>query len=201
MAEFPKDETSTIILAQKVANGIRDNDTTFPTPPVAGAALLGDLDLYFAKNAEIQAAKAATRLKVQEKNTVYARIRSGTRDNIDYAAIVAKGNEAILDLVSWGNPAPGQRLALPGQSRAFEIIGQGDGWMRTDWKEPIDGGEVASYIVRRSEDGVNFVDAATVTASDAVLFNQPTGKKLIYMVVAINRAGEGLPSNTVVISF
>lgn len=69
--------------------------------------------------------------------------------------------------------------------------------MRLDWKEPVDGGDVASYKVQRSEDGANFTDVGTAVESIIALFEQPTAKKLFYRVVAINRAGEGAPSNTV----
>lgn len=69
--------------------------------------------------------------------------------------------------------------------------------MQIDWKEPIGGGKVASYIVRRSEGGGDFVDAKTASDSDSILLNQPTGKKLTYQVVAINKAGESLASNIV----
>ncbi len=201
MPRFPLDEATTVNLADIAANGMQNNTPTFPNPPRDPRDVLNDLTAYRAKQNEIQASEAATRLKIQEKNEIYGRIRGGTRDNIDYAEIVANGDAAILELVGWGNRAPSQRLQPPGQCRIFEIIGQGDRWMRVDWKEPIDGGEVASYIVRRSEDGVNFVDAATVAISEAILVEQPTGNKLIYMVVALNRAGEGLPSNTVTITF
>lgn len=201
MPVFPDSESATVNLADIAANGMKGNPTEFPNPPKDPNGILTDLNAYRAKQNEIQATEALKRLKVQEKNEIYGRIRSGTRDNIDYADIVADGNAAILDLVGWGNRAPSQRLTPPGQCRILEIIGQGDAWVRLDWKEPLDGGEVASYIVRRSEDGINFTDAGTVTVSDAALFDQPTGKKLIYTVVALNRAGEGVPSNTVTIVF
>lgn len=200
MPEFPDDEVGTVILGRKVANGIKINAATFPSPAVPGTDMLTDFNAYDAKNVSIQEKKAALMLETQEKNTIYKRIRNATRRNIDYAEIVANGDNAILELVGWGTRADPQRLAEPGQSRALEIIGQGDGWVRLDWKEPIDGGSVASYKVQRSEDGAKFADVGTAVVSDAALFEQPTGKKLFYRVVAINRAGEGLPSNTVTLN-
>lgn len=197
MASFPKDETSTILLAELVANGMRNNSSVFPNPAVDPSSVQTDLAAYRAKLSSIQAAEAQTRLEIQEKNEIYERIRRATRYNIDYGETVARGDAAILELISWGNRAEGQRLQPPGQCRALEIIGQGDGWVRLDWKEPIDGGAVASYKLQRSEDGARFSDVGTAVESIAALFEQPTGKKLFYRVAAINRAGEGLPSNTV----
>jgi len=201
MAEFPRDEQSTITLAELASTGMRNNQTVFPNPPKDPAVILQEITEYRGLLNDIQAADAAKRQLVQDKNGLYAEIRHNLRDNIDYVEIVANGDEAILELAAWGNRAPAHRLTAPGQCRIFEIIGLGADWMRVDWKEPIDGGKPASYIVRRSEDGINFVDAATVAESIAILVAQPTGKKLIYHVVAMNRAGEGIPSNTVIVTF
>jgi hypothetical protein len=197
MPRFPISETDTIVLAQLVANGIANNPTTFPNPPVLPAVLTGGITDYNDKINEIQASEAATRLLVQEKNASYDIVRQGTRDLVDYAQIVAKGNPAILELIGWGPRAEPQALQPPGQPRYFEIIGQGDGYARFDWKEPLDGGEVAAYNLMRAEDGANFVIAGTFTASEGAVFEQPTGKKLFYNVVALNRAGSGVASNTV----
>jgi len=200
MPRFPENEADTIILAQLVANGIKDNPTIFANPPVVATGTLTGITAYHAKNVEIQAKEAEIRLLVQEKNTIYNVVRRDTRDLIDHAKIIAKGDPAILALVAWGPRADSVALEPPGQSRYFEVIGQGDGYVRTDWKEPIDGGEVAAYNVMRSEDGENFVIAGTFTISEGAVFEQPTGKKLVYMVVGINRAGESVPSNSVTVT-
>ena len=198
--KFPKDETSTIVLAQLVAKGITDNPTIFPNPPVLPASVTTGISVYNAKVGEIQANEAQGRLLVQEKNAMYGAVRQYARDLIDYAQIIAKGDPAILALISWGPRADSVALQPPGQSRYFEVIGQGDGYVRLDWKEPVDGGEVAAYKVMRSEDGENFVIAGTFTASEGAVFEQPTGKKLVYRVVGINRAGESVPSNSVTVT-
>jgi hypothetical protein len=197
MASFPKDEQSTIVLATDVSEGIERNATTFPSPPVPATEMKSDLAAYHAKQGDIQAAEAQLRLEIQEKNEIYLRIRKATRRNVNYGEDVAQGDEAILDMINWGTRADPQRLQAPGQCRALEIIGQGTGWVRLDWKEPVDGGDVASYKIQRSEDGEHFTNVDSAVDSIAALFEQPTAKKLFYRVVAINRAGEGMPSNTV----
>jgi len=197
MPRFPQEETKIIELAQKVASGISSNATTFPNPPVAPAAINTDLTAYFAKNNETQLAKAEWMQKTQEKNEILDRISTAARNDIDYGVIIAQGDDVILQQIGWGTRAEPTALQPPGQCRVLEIVGQGDGWVRLDWKEPSDGGRVAAYKVQRSEDGTNFTDAATVVESEAAIFNQPKGKNLIYRAVAINRAGEGLASNTI----
>jgi len=57
---------------------------------------------------------------------------------------------------------------------------------------------VSDYKVQRRErpEGA-WQDVATAIETEATLVEQPKGVELEYRVVAINKAGEGLPSNTV----
>lgn len=202
MARFPTDEKGILAQARRTNTGLQNNPTTFPNPPEAPADVKKDIDAYDAKDAEIQAAQALLTRLFEEKSEIVQRVARKTKDNIAYGEIVAKGDNAILEEISWSTRAAPKELQKPGQCRNFEIISQGDGWFVVDWKEPKDGGKPASYIVLRSEDGgQNWVEVKTAVVSEATLVNQPSGKKLIYQVVAINRAGQGMPSNIVTISF
>jgi len=40
---------------------------------------------------------------------------------------------------------------------------------------------------------------ATVVTSEATVVEQPCGKELEYRIVAVNKAGDGEPSNTVMV--
>lgn len=201
MPRFPQDEAKIMELARKVVAGLNANPTKFPNPPVKASALQTLIDSYDSVNNEIQLAKAAWMHKTQDKNEVLEQIADATRDDVDYGEIVARDDNAALEEIGWGVRAKPTALQPPGQCRAFEIVGQGDSWVKFDWKEPADGGAVAAYKVQRSDDGVNFADAATATESEAILINQPNAKKLVYQAVAINKAGIGLASNTATISF
>ena len=195
--KFPIIKTKVLVLAHDVNTGLKSNTDKLPSPPLKTDTMDGYLTEYENKRAEIVAAEAVLKQLYEEEAEIFENIESGTKQNIGYTESVAKGNAAILALISWGVPAARQPLLPPGQPRVLEIIGQGDAWVQVDWKEPVDGGKVASYVVRRSADGEDFVDAKTETASESILLNQPTGKKLVYQVVAINKAGESLASNTV----
>lgn len=198
---FPTDKPGILALATTANNGFTANVSTFPEPPAKTEDMTADLAAHQAKSDQITAAEAVVRNLYEEEDEIFDRIENGTKRNLKYAETVANGDAGILALVGWGNPSGRTPLQPPNECRALEIIGQGDGWVQVDWKEPIGGGKVASYIVERSEDGVNFTEAKTETASESILLNQPKGVKLIYQVRAINKAGKGLPSNTVTISF
>ena len=175
MPRFPTKEMDIIELAQLVANGIKDNPTDFPNAPATPTAIETLLTSFFAKNEEGQLAKAAWMTIIQDKGAIFENIVSDTKANIGYAEIVAKGDNAKLKKISWGTRAAPTALAPPGQCRVLEIIGQGDGWMQIDWKEPIGGGEVASYIIQRSQNGTSFSDVGVAVDSIALLSNQPSG--------------------------
>ena len=74
---------------------------------------------------------------------------------------------------------------------------QGDGSVMLAWKAPINGGNVTAYqVMRRPRAEGAFEDVATAVIPEATLTNQPKGVELEYQIIAINKAGQGPPSNT-----
>jgi hypothetical protein len=61
-----------------------------------------------------------------------------------------------------------------------------------------DGGAVASYkIERRERPAGDWMLISLAMESEATLNNQERGKDWEYRIIAVNKAGEGMPSNTV----
>ena len=76
--------------------------------------------------------------------------------------------------------------------------GRGDGWVFLDWKAPDDGEKVSAYKIQRREQPEGaWQDVATAIETESTLVEQPKGAELEYRVIAINKSGEGSPSNTV----
>lgn len=91
-------------------------------------------------------------------------------------------------------------LQKPEQPRTLEAAQQGDSWVFLDWKELIGGGAVAFYrIERRARPDGDWGEAGSAIPNEYTLINQPKGVELEYRVVAVNRAGESLPSNAVTV--
>nr|VFK54766.1 MAG: Fibronectin type III domain-containing protein [Candidatus Kentron sp. TUN]VFK59626.1 MAG: Fibronectin type III domain-containing protein [Candidatus Kentron sp. TUN] len=64
------------------------------------------------------------------------------------------------------------------------------------WERGKDGGKVASYkIQRREEDSGTWVDVGVALELKITVSGQESGKRLVFRVVAINKAGDGTPSN------
>ncbi len=69
-----------------------------------------------------------------------------------------------------------------------------------NWKEPIDGGKLAAYTIQRRERPSGpWADVATAIESESTLNNQTRNKEFEYRVIAINKAGQGEPSNMVMV--
>jgi hypothetical protein len=64
--------------------------------------------------------------------------------------------------------------------------------------EPVDGGAVAAYKIQRClRPDCPWTDAGIAVESEITLSSQERGKEGEYRVIAVNKDGEGQPSNTV----
>jgi len=89
-------------------------------------------------------------------------------------------------------------LETRGQARTLDAPRQGEGWVSLDWKESVDGGKAAAYkIERRQRPSRPWTDAGMAIESEIVLSGQECGKGWQYRVIAVNKAGGRVPSNTV----
>ena len=118
--------------------------------------------------------------------------------DLRYAENTVNYDDAKLKLIGWGGRKAKTSLEAPGQTRSLEAPREGEGWVFLDWKEPVDGGAVAAYkIQRRLRPDGPWSDAGMAIESEITLTNQERGKEWEYRVLAVNKAGEGEPSNTV----
>jgi hypothetical protein len=109
-------------------------------------------------------------------------------------------DQVKLALLGWSGKAESVSQQPPGPTHTLEAPRQGEGWVFLDWKEPADGGAVASYkIERRLQSAGDWALISVAFESEATLNNQERNKDWEYRVIAVNRAGEGVPSNTVAV--
>ena len=117
-----------------------------------------------------------------------------------YAENTVDFDDAQLALLGWAGRALGIALTAPGQCRNLEASQQGDGWVFLDWKKPIEGGAVASYrIERRERPTGDYMIVGDAHETEKILINQERGKDWEYRVIAVNKAGVSVPSNTVAV--
>ncbi len=126
--------------------------------------------------------------------------------DIRYAENTVDFDDDKLKLIGWAGKKAKTPLAPPGQTRLLEAPKQGNGWVFLDWKAPADGGKPKAYKVQRRVVGAEPVsdrwkDVATAILSEITLVDQPEKTELEYRVIAVNKAGEGPESNTVMVVF
>ena len=198
MATFPRTEPETLALAMSIIDGLTNNTDIYPAPPVSTAELgIAYAAYHTAKNAQTAALAAAEAATVAKDDVLDSLIESMKTD-IRYAENTVDYDDEKLKLIGWAGRKTPAALQVPGQSRLLEAVRQGDGWVFLDWKKPADGGRVAAYkVMRRERDGGSWAEIATAVISEATLVDQPKGKELEYQIIAVNKAGDGEPSNTV----
>ena len=200
MARFPKSEAEIAALAQALVSGLTDNNAIYPAPPVLPAALTTLISAYTtAKNASV-AAIAAAEDATADKDDALVALTDAMKSDIRYAENKVNYDDDKLKLIGWAGKKAPTELVPPGQARLLEAPRQGEGWVFLDWKAPVDGGQPSAYkISRRERPAGPWEDVGTAIESEATLVDQPRGKELEYLIIAINKAGEGEASNTAMV--
>ncbi len=198
MARFPHREAEVVALAHQISTGLADHAALFPAPPMSPVALNAAREAYIAaKNALVEAA-AAYKAALDEKDAALRVLTRGMRKNLRYAENAVDRNGAQLGLLGWGGHGAGTALTAPGQPKYLVAVEQGENWVRLRWKAPDDGGAVAVYKIERKRVPAGPWEMAGMSVrKSATLPDQPRGQELEYRVVAFNRVGDGLPSNSV----
>lgn len=198
MARFPKSEADILALAQVLGPGLSANAAIYPDPPVAPVDLVTTMAAYTtARNAAV-AAQAAAELAIGAKDDALQALTDAMKDDIRYAENTVDFDDDQLKLIGWGGRAAKTSLQAPGQPRSLEAPKEGKGWIFLDWKEPVDGGAVAAYkIQRRLRPEGPWSDVGLAVESEITLTAQDRSKEWEYRIIAVNKAGESEPSNTV----
>jgi Fibronectin type III domain len=197
MATFPKQETQVAGLAQTMVSGFDDNIVVYPMPPIATVDMTALMNAYTAaKNASVAAAaaaEAATTAKMDALEEMVAAMKSDLR----YAENTVDYDDEKLKLLGWAGRKEPSPLAAPGQTLLLNVIKQGEGWVELEWKAPADGGKPSAYkVTRRERPAGAWQEVHAAVTTEGTLVDQPRGKELEYRIIAVNKAGEGEPSNT-----
>lgn len=197
MPNFPKKESEILSLAERLWRGLWNNPV-FPLPPVSAMNLRLKIMQYQPKHDAFVAAQAAAESANATKDEALEELIEAVKSNIRYAENTVNYDDEKLKLIGWSGKGAATELQPPGETRQLEAPKQGDGWLFLDWKAPADGGKISAYkIQRRNRPDGAWQDVATAIETETTLIQQPKLAELEYRIIAINKAGEGSPSNTV----
>nr|VFK13855.1 MAG: Fibronectin type III domain-containing protein [Candidatus Kentron sp. LFY] len=195
-SKFPSIEAKILDLGREVSAGLAANTDVYPAPPMSVADLDAAIAAYEAAKEALVAAQAQAKLALEEKDRVLDALVGGIKSELRYAENTVDYDDGKLKLIGWSGRRHKTPLAAPGAVYDLESPDRGEGWIALAWKKPKGGGQVASYkIQRREEDSETWMDVGVAMALAITVSGQPNGKRLEFRIVAINKAGEGRPSN------
>jgi hypothetical protein len=195
---FPNTEGEIGKLAQYMISGLRTEQELYPSPPVPPDELQAGFDTYLAaREAAKKSSGVAARLYTA-KDEVLDELVADMKTVIRYAENTTYYNDDELTTIGWGGRASKNTLQVPGQVGSLMAPREGPGWILLEWKTPQDGGKVSAYkLQRRQHVEEAWEEAGMSVEPQALLSGQERGVALVYHVIAVNKAGEGEPSNIV----
>ena len=202
MAVFPKTEANIYDLALQMMNGLTEHGDLYPSvTPEAQTALgtaFGDYNNARVGQAEAQAAaKNATIAKNEKQDGLEEQMRK-ILFLAEHDCISDPGN---LDYIGWADRRAPTSLTKPGQPGELTPAYEGPGTLTLTWDKPAAGGAVSSYRIERSDQpqGGGVPGAWTLITNSfeetITLGSEPRGIEMQYRVIAINPAGDSMPSN------
>jgi len=200
MASFPTKENDVLVLAQEMKSGLTANPIIYPEPPVPTLDLGNMLTALTSAQNSLVAAQAASEAAVQAKLNALEALTEAMKKDIRYAENTANGDNEKLMLIGWGARKPKTPIPAPGQPLMLVAALQDEGIVGLSWQSPVEGGKPAAYkIQRRMRPEGPWEDVAASLETQTTLANQPRKTEWEFRVIAINKAGESMPSNTVLV--
>lgn len=200
MGQFPNSESNVATLAEEMIAGFTDHTDIYPAPPVAAENLTTFKGLYVSAKNGLVAAEAAYEQAKTAKNVALDELVQKMKKDLRYAENTVDGSDDLLRLIGWSGRKAPSPTPPPGQTQLLTVPRQEEASVDLAWKAPADGGKPNAYrVMRRERPSGPWMDVATAIETEAFLTDQPRGKEFEYRIIAVNKAGEGEPSNTVVV--
>lgn len=203
MADFPKSEPEIVTLAQVMVTGLTGGEgvpPAFPVPPVSPQNLTLALTAFTTARDAAMMAEAQAKQATETKNQALAQLVTFMKTDLHYAEDKVDGDDSFLRLIGWSGRRAPMPLQPAGQALLLEARRQGEGAVDLAWKPPVDGGKPhACRVQRRERPEGPWAELTTVFETQATLTDQPRGKEYEYRIIAANKAGDGEPSNRVMV--
>jgi hypothetical protein len=181
--------------------GLTEFPDDFPSSPVSVETLQESLGRFTRAKEVAATAQGATAAAFAEKEDAMQDLTENMKDILRYAETAARHDEARLKNIGWSARKEAGTLEVPGPPRTLEVKREGRGWVYLDWKTPAFGGAASAYrVVCRPRGEGDWKEAGLCFESMTVLTDQQQGVEIEYQVIAVNKAGESLPSNLITVA-
>nr|VFJ88002.1 MAG: Fibronectin type III domain-containing protein [Candidatus Kentron sp. H]VFJ89976.1 MAG: Fibronectin type III domain-containing protein [Candidatus Kentron sp. H]VFJ96353.1 MAG: Fibronectin type III domain-containing protein [Candidatus Kentron sp. H] len=196
--KFPRAEAEILALGQKITAGFKAHSDIYPNPPLDIPDFDAAMEAYVVARDAAVGARGEAKRAIDAKDEALAAFVGNIKSALRYAENTVDYDDGELELIGWSGRRPPTPLAPPGQPLSLEAPDRGDGWISLEWEEPEGGGKVAAYKVQRREnDATEWQDVGMAVETATRLEGQEGGKWFVFRVIAVNKAGEGEPSNSV----
>jgi hypothetical protein len=201
MATFPRREADVAALAGTMVHGLMENGEHFPDSPVTVDALQEAVVRYRSAKESAETAEGAAAVAFEEKQDALQDLSDKMKGVLRYAEIAHREDESKLRTIGWSGKRDPVELQPPGAPRTLEVKREGRGWVYLDWKSPAEGGTVSAYrVLSRTSGETEWKEIVLCFESVTALTEQLQGVDLEFQVIAINKAGESLPSNLIMVA-
>jgi hypothetical protein len=200
MASFPKSEAEIVALGHSLASGLTADASIFTDPPVAPVQITSLLTAFNTAQHNVEDTRGNAEAAVAAKLETLQALIDAMKKDLRYAEYTCNYDDALLKQLGWGTRREPSSLQAPGQALELAASIQGEGTVSFSWKKPADGGAVAAYMIQRRvrPDGA-WTNVATAMKTEITLENQERKIEWEFRIIAANKAGEGMPSNTVMV--
>nr|VFJ44093.1 MAG: Fibronectin type III domain-containing protein [Candidatus Kentron sp. FM]VFJ44523.1 MAG: Fibronectin type III domain-containing protein [Candidatus Kentron sp. FM]VFK05985.1 MAG: Fibronectin type III domain-containing protein [Candidatus Kentron sp. FM] len=200
--KFPSAEGDILFLGRAMSKGFLEHSDIYPAPPVGVLDFDAAMNAYLTAKDTAEAARAQAKHATEAKDEALATFVGNMKTNLRYAENTVNYDDGDLALIGWSGRQPATPLEVPGQTLSLTSPDRGDDWIALAWEAPEHGGKVAAYKAqRREDDSDDWRDVGTAMETAITLSEQESGKRFAYRVVAVNKAGEGEPSNSILAVF
>jgi hypothetical protein len=198
MSRFPLREPDIQRLANDIIKGLSANPDQFPAPPSSADEIKSALEAYEAGRDAMNAGATTAKSGITAKNQALTTLVDRMKGVLTYAESLSRNDAGKLHLLGWGSPRGRVANEAAGQPQNVVVVNEGKGWLELEWTAPSSGGTPTAYRVRRRKPGAtDWVDVGMSVETSIRLTDQEAGAELEYQVIAVNKVGEGAPSNVV----
>jgi hypothetical protein len=197
---FPLAEADILALSQSIAGGLTNHSEAFPQPPAAPDVLETAMATFKSRSFAAIEAQAAAQEATATKREALEELVTLMKSDLRYAEMITRRDDILLQFLGWSGPRAKKPQPAPGQPGILTIGEIGAAALTLRWIAPPTGGRVLAYGVHRRPCAETvWQEIATALEPAATLTNQPTGELLEYRVVAMNKSGSGMGSNSVTV--
>ena len=202
MAQLPRTQPEAVELTQQMIDGFTKHPDTFHSANVPG--LQEALDTFHRARMSFLSAESMFKHAGKQQKRAFESLKSVMSSQIRAAELDTADQPVKLGLIGFGPRRKKSPISAPAQVALLSVEPvERQHIVRLYWKKGFHTGcgRPSNFLIesRVIRDGTASPWRLTGTAfdCDCVLDNQPTGVRIEYRVIAANRGGQSMPSNTV----